>query len=164
MPIASTSLYRYRAFRMWNISLLTSFFQNIKNEFQKIYVYSPSLHQTLYQKLIKCFSNYIPTSKIANVLNEENLDLVVDEIVKDKDFQKSETGLETYESVEEVKHPQEEEDGGLVMLNDLNEKGMNDPWRKALFKRSVHNSFSVFIISQDYYELQKRTIRANGSI
>ena len=30
---------------------------NIINDFEKIYIYSPSLHKDLYQKLIKCFSN-----------------------------------------------------------------------------------------------------------
>ena len=33
-----------------------------------------------------------------------------------------------------------------------------------MFKRGRHNISSVFIISQDYYELPKRTIRANGNI
>ena len=33
-----------------------------------------------------------------------------------------------------------------------------------MFKRSRHNSLSIFIISQDYFELPKRTIRANGNI
>ena len=33
-----------------------------------------------------------------------------------------------------------------------------------MFKRSRHNNLSIFIISQDYYELPKRTIRANGNI
>ena len=41
---------------------------------------------------------------------------------------------------------------------------MNDSRVQALFKRSRHNNLSIFIISQDYYELPKRTIRANGSI
>ena len=40
---------------------------------------------------------------------------------------------------------------------------MNDPRVQAMFKRSKHN-LSIFIISQDYYELPKRTIRANGII
>ena len=35
---------------------------------------------------------------------------------------------------------------------------------QAMFKRSRHNNLSIFIISQDYYELPKRTIRANGNI
>ena len=33
-----------------------------------------------------------------------------------------------------------------------------------MFKRSSYNSLSIFIIRQDYYELPKRTIRANGNI
>ena len=40
---------------------------------------------------------------------------------------------------------------------------MNDPRVQAMFKRSRHNNLSIFIISQDYYELSKKTIRANGS-
>ena len=41
---------------------------------------------------------------------------------------------------------------------------MNDPRVQAMFKRSRHNNLSFFIISQDYYELPKRTIRADGNI
>ena len=41
---------------------------------------------------------------------------------------------------------------------------MNDPRVPAMFKRSRHNNLSIFIISQDYYELPKRTIGANGNI
>ena len=41
---------------------------------------------------------------------------------------------------------------------------MNDPRVQAMFKRSRHNNLSIFLISQDYFELPKRTIRANGSI
>ena len=41
---------------------------------------------------------------------------------------------------------------------------MNDPRVQAMFKRSRHNNLSIFIISQDYYEVSKKTIRANGNI
>ena len=41
---------------------------------------------------------------------------------------------------------------------------MNDPRIKASFTRSRPNNLSIFIISQDYYELPKRTIRANRNI
>ena len=41
---------------------------------------------------------------------------------------------------------------------------MNDPRVLAMFKRSRHNNLCIFITSQDYYELPKRTIRANGNI
>ena len=41
---------------------------------------------------------------------------------------------------------------------------MNDPRVQAMFKRSRHNNLSIFIFSQDYYELPKKTIRANENI
>ena len=41
---------------------------------------------------------------------------------------------------------------------------MNDPRTQTMFKRSRRNNLSIFIISQDYYELPKKTIRANGNI
>ena len=37
---------------------LTNLILKIMNEYDKTYIYSPSLHQDLYQKIIKCFSNY----------------------------------------------------------------------------------------------------------
>ena len=52
---------------------LTNLILNIINEYDKIYIYSPSLHQYLYQKLIKCFSNYIPIHIIPNSLNEVDM-------------------------------------------------------------------------------------------
>ena len=41
---------------------------------------------------------------------------------------------------------------------------MDDSRVQAMFKRSRHNILSIFLISQDYYELSKRTIRCNGNI
>ena len=95
---------------------LTNLILNIGNEYDKIYIYSPSLHQDLYQKLFKCFSNYIPFHIIANILNEEDMDLVIGDIVNDNDFEKSDTEIETYESIEELKFPQDYEDGGIIIL------------------------------------------------
>ena len=143
---------------------LTNLILNIINEYDKKYIYSPSLHQDLYQKLIKCFSNYIPIHIIPNILNEEDIDIVTEEIVNNKGFKNSNTEIETYESTEELKFPQEYDDGGNIILDDLIEKEINDPRVQAMFKRSKHINFSIFIISQDYYQLPKKTIRANGNI
>ena len=75
--------------------------------------------------------------------------IVLEEIVNDKDFEKSDTEIETYESIEELKFPQDYDDGGKFILDDLNEKEMNDPRVHTMFKRSRHNNLSIFIISQD---------------
>ena len=78
---------------------LTNLILNIINEYDKIYIYSPSLYQDLYQKLIKCFSNYIPIHIIPNILSEEDIDIVIEEIVNNKDFEKSDTEIQTYERI-----------------------------------------------------------------
>ena len=93
----------------------------------KKFIYSPSLHQDIHQKLIKSFSNSMPINLIPKILNEEYIDIVVDEIVNNKDFEKSDTEIETNDKIEELKFPQEYQDVGIIILDDLNEKEMNDP-------------------------------------
>ena len=100
---------------------------------------------------------------IPNTLEEEDVDLVIDEINKDYDFEKTDTEMETYDSIEEPKYPPQQ-DSGIIVLDNLKEKEMNDPRVQATFKRSRHKNSSIFIINQDYYELPKRTIRANGTL
>ena len=114
---------------------LTNLILNNVNEYHRIYIYSPSLHQDVYRRLIKCFSNYIPIHIIPNILNEENLDVVIEEIVNNKNFEKSDSELETYEPIEELKLPQKKDDGGIIILDDLNEKEMKDHRVQAMFKR-----------------------------
>ena len=87
-----------------------------------MYIYSPSLHKELHQKLIKCFSNYIPINIIPNILNEEYIDLVNSEISINKDFEISDTEMKLSEPIEELKYPQEWEDGGITISDELNEK------------------------------------------
>ena len=97
-------------------------------------------------------------------MTEEDIDIVIEEIVNNKDFEKSDTEIETYESIEELKFQQEYENNSIIILDDLNQKEMDDPRVQAMFKRSRHNNLSICIISQDYYELSKKTIRCNGNI
>ena len=143
---------------------LTNIILNIINEYDKIYIFSPSIHQELYQRLIKCFSNYIPINIIPNILNEEDIDLLIVELVYNKDFEKSDIEIESFDNIQEMKFPQDYEKNSIIILDDLNQKEMDDPRVQAMFKRSRHNNLSIFIISQDYYELSKKTIRANGNI
>ena len=86
--------------------LLTTLILNTINEYDKIYIYSPSLHEDLYQRLNKWFSNYIPINIIPNILNEEDIDIVIEEIVDNKDFQKPKTEIETFDNIKERRFPQ----------------------------------------------------------
>ena len=114
--------------------------------------------------MIRCFSNYIPLHIISNILREEDIDIVIEDIVNNKDIQKSNIEIETFESIEELKFPQEYENNSIIILDDLNQKEIEDPRIQAMFKRSRHNNLSIFIIGQDYYEISKKTIRCNGNI
>ena len=143
---------------------LTNLFLNIIKEFDKIYIYSPSLQQDIYQKIIACFTKYILIHIIRNILNGEDIDIVIEEIVNNKDFEKSDTEIETFDNIEELRFPQEYENNSFIILDDLNEKEINNDKIQAMFKRGRHNNLSRFTISQDYYELPNRTIRANGNI
>ena len=110
------------------------------------------------------FSNYIPIHIIPNILNEEDIDLVIEEVINNKIFQKSDTEIETFDNIEELRYPQQYENNSIIILDDLNQKEMDDPRVQAMFKRSRDNNLSIFIISQGYYELSKQTIRCNGNI
>ena len=123
---------------------------NVINEYDKIYNYSPSLHQDIYQKLNKCFSIYIPIHIISNILNEADIDIVIEEIVNKKDFQSSDTEIETFDNIEELRFPQEYEMNSIIILDDINEREINNDKIHAMFKRRRHNNLSFFIISQDY--------------
>ena len=135
---------------------LTNLILNIISEFNKIYIYSPCFHQVFYRKINNCFSNYIPINIIPIFLNEADIDIVIEEIVNNEDFEKSDTEIETYESIEELEFPHEYENNSIIILDDINKKQMDDPRVQAMFKRSRHINLSIFIISQDYYELGKR--------
>ena len=92
-------------------------------------------------------------------MNEKDIDVVYGETYIDKYFQKSDTEIETYESIENLKYPQEKENVGNITLDDLNERELNNPRVQAMFKRSRYNNLSNFIISQDYYELPKGRLK-----
>ena len=132
---------------------LTNLILNIINENGKIYIYSPSLYQDLYQKLNKCFSKYIRIHIIPSILNEPDIDIVINEIVNNKNFEKSKTENETFESIEELKFPQDYENNSIIILDDLGQKEKDDRRVGAMFNGSRHNNSAIFIISQDYYDL-----------
>ena len=146
-----------------SVFLLNLNLNNI-NEYDKIYIYSTSLHQNLYQKLIKCFSNYILFHIIRNLLNVEDIDIVIDELINNKVFQKSDTEMETFDPMEELKYPREYKNNSIIILDDLNEKKINNDKIQAIFKRGRHSNLSIIIVSQGYYELPKRKIRTVGNI
>ena len=101
---------------------LTNLILNIDNEYDKLYIYSPSVHQALFQKLNKGFSNYVPIHILLIILNDEDIDVVIDEVVNNKNFEKYDTEVETFDSIEELSYPQDYGKNSKIILDGLNEK------------------------------------------
>ena len=70
---------------------LANLILNIITEYGEIHIYSPSLHEEKYQKIFKCLTNYKPIHIIPSLLNEEDTDVVIEEVVNNKDFEKTDT-------------------------------------------------------------------------
>ena len=51
------------------------------------------------------FINFIPINIIPNILKEKDIDIAFEEIVFNKDFEKSDTEIKTYESIEDLNFP-----------------------------------------------------------
>ena len=65
---------------------------------------------------------YIPIHIIPSILNEGDIDKVFGGIVNNKYFEKSDTEIQTFDSIEGLKYPQEYENNSFINLDDLNEK------------------------------------------
>ena len=112
--------------------------------------------------MIECFEQKISLKSISKVLKNKK---TVEDCLTDENFEPSDIEIFVHEKIDELKYPQEYEgESTVIILDDLNEREMNDDRVQALFRRSRHNNISIFIISQDHYELPKRTIRANSNI
>ena len=63
-----------------------------------------------------------------------------------------------------MNYPQEYENISIFTLDDLNEKENNSDKIQTLFKRGGLINLSISIISEDYYELPKKTVTAKRKI
>ena len=130
----------------------------------------PQFINQTYQKIIKCFQNFLPLNIIYKILQKnvslEELDDVIEVIVNDEDFISSETECEVYDNIDELKNAQEYdgEKHSKIILDDLSKDQLNDKRIQMLFKREKHNNLSVFVITHGFYELPKDTIRENSII
>ena len=99
-------------------------------------------------------------------MEDEFTDPIIVEIVNDKNSEKSETDIESFESKKELKHLQECDSDQTIVnsSDDINRKETNDPRIQAKFERSRHDNICIFIFSRVYYERPKKTVRANGNI
>ena len=101
--------------------LLTKLITEIINDFTEIYIYSLSIHQETYQKLIERFEQKISPKSISKILKNKKTieDCLNDEL--------SDIEISVYENIDELKYPQDYQgESTVIILDDLNEKEMID--------------------------------------
>ena len=101
-----------------------------------------------------------------NISNEDDITPLIEEKVVDENLEVSDIEIETYESIEvlELSLVLISESQNVNNSDDLNENEKEDPRVEAMFKRSRHCNISFFTVSQDCYELPKRTYWVNGKV
>ena len=80
--------------------------------------------------------------------------------------EESKTEIESYDKIEEINILQEYDSNQTIVitLDDLNEKERNKLKAEPMFKRSRQINTSILLISQDYYDLRKKSVRRKGNI
>ena len=134
-------------------TLLFKILFNIINDFDKIFIYSPTIHQPVYQTIIKCFESFFPLNVIKNVLNLkiplEELQPLIEEIINDEDFESSQIECESYDNIDELKNAQEYEPDkhNVIILDDLNKEQLNDKEFKCfLTSEVIHDTIHSYRI------------------
>ena len=151
-------------------TLLFKILFNIINKFDKIFIYSPTIHQPVYRTILRSFNNFLPLNVIQNIFREgiplDELDKTIEEIINDEDFESSHIECESHENIDELKNPQDYDPNihNVIILDDLNKQQLNDEKVQMLFKRGRHNNLSIFVVTHGFYELPKDTIREISSI
>ena len=93
-----------------------------------------------------------------NILNEIDSDLLIEEIVNDKIFEKLEREIETFETKDETKYPQNYKSDCLIFINIVELNELDKKILQALFRRSRHNYMSILTFSQEYCKLPKKLL------
>ena len=82
-------------------------------------------------------------------MSVEDIDVVIEEIVNNKDFEKSNTEIETYESIEDLKFPQEHESNSIIILDDINQKKlMILEFKRCLRDQDIINDLFLYFYNK----------------
>ena len=123
-------------------TLLVTLLFIIIDDFDKIFIYSPTIHQPVYRTKIKSFNIFFPLNVIQNILREniplDELDKRIEEIITHEDFRSSHLECESYENIDKIKNAQDYDSDihNVIILNHLNNYQLNDERVLMLFKRS----------------------------
>lgn len=147
-------------------------------EYNRLYIFSPSIYQADYQLLIKGLKARLPTDAVLTlILNRNDLDeeLTPDDAVKamveyyeqkePDDSWKSNIEVFPYKDSNAIPSPQEVDRNykNLFIFDDCYAEKKQSPISEY-YIRGRHSNIQCFYIAQNYIKLERQTVRANANL
>ena len=140
-------------------------------DFNNLKMFGKSLFQPEYKILRKAFEEKLPKEEIIRLfeiqdeITKHNVspNLVVEEMAKNLDLQKSDTTCEFYENSSDVPDPSSlnREKKNLMIFDDLQLEKQNKC--ETYYIRGRHSNVDCFYLAQNYFKLPRQTIRENAN-
>ena len=131
-------------------------------DYNKLYIYSKSLHQPEYKVLIKCFELGYSKCDILNIFRKENIDTFINSLKKKKEQRITINQFDDYSEIPDPTEIDNTEHNLFVfddVMTDVNKNKTED-----YYTRGRHNNISSIYISQNYFKLPRQTIRSNTNV
>src|SRR5437773_5468963 len=155
-----------KTFRLFNMLLEAGFL-----DYEKLFIFLPSIAQAEYQLLIHGFQNKLPKQIIMNIIKnqmklgiedpEEAIKIV--ESHMDKEDKWDEIECQTFDSISDLPLPQDidKTKKNLFIIDDsmMLKQGPTENF----FVYGRHNNINLIYLAQSYFQLPKKSIRDNAN-
>src|SRR5207248_6312460 len=142
-------------------------------DYNKLFIFGKSLHQTEYQILKSGFESSLDKSHIVNLFkyNKQINNLNVDPTVFPgvvghllNDTEKGNISIQFYENSCEIPDPKDfnKNERNLIVFDDIM-CDKNQSAADSFYTRARHNNIDCFYIAQNFYKLPRQTIRCNSN-
>src|SRR5271156_4724779 len=155
-----------KSFRLFNMLLEPGFL-----DYNRLFIFSPSIHQPEYQLLIHGFQNKLHKYHIQSIIeNQKKLGINdPEEAIKiveswmEKEDKWDEIECHTFDSISDLPEPQDidKTKKNLFIIDDsmmLNQKPIEN-----FFVYGRHNNINIIYLAQSYFQLPKKSIRDNAN-
>ena len=143
-------------------------------DYNKLFVFGKSLHQPEYQILKAGFENNLDKPHIIDILSEneeindlnENPEVIAQALSHElDDDEKGNISVTFYENGCDVPDPKEfnKNDKNLIIFDDVM-CDKNQSSAQSFYTRARHNNVDCIYIAQNYYKLDRQTIRSNANL
>jgi len=133
-------------------------------DYNRLYIYSKSLHQPEYKILTTCLNLGYSKSDVLKIFETKkgNCDQFLETLIKQN---KIKISVDSFSHSDSIPDPSEidYEKRNLFVFDDVMNVN-NQSKAEDYYTRGRHNNISCFYIAQNYFKLPRQTIRSNANV